>query len=40
MITAGVDIGSTTTKAVILDDGKPRARVVLPSGNLPGEVAL
>ena len=39
MITAGVDIGSTTTKAVILDDGRVRARTVLPSGNLPGETA-
>ncbi|HOX05439.1 MAG TPA: acyl-CoA dehydratase activase [Planctomycetota bacterium] len=39
MITAGVDIGSTTTKAVILDDGKVRSRTVLPSGNLPGETA-
>lgn len=39
MLTAGVDIGSTTTKAVILDDGKVRSRTVLPSGNLPGETA-
>jgi predicted CoA-substrate-specific enzyme activase len=39
VITAGVDIGSTTTKAVILDDAKVRSRIVLPSGNLPGETA-
>jgi len=39
VITAGVDIGSTTTKAVILDAGCERARIVLPSGNLPGETA-
>jgi predicted CoA-substrate-specific enzyme activase len=40
VITAGVDIGSTTTKAVVLDDGRVRGRVILASGNLPGEVAL
>ncbi|MFH1605122.1 MAG: BadF/BadG/BcrA/BcrD ATPase family protein, partial [Pseudomonadota bacterium] len=39
MISAGVDIGSTTTKAVILDDRVVRAAVVLPSGNLPAQTA-
>jgi predicted CoA-substrate-specific enzyme activase len=40
VITAGVDIGSTTTKVVVLDDGKVRARLVTLSGNLPGQTAL
>jgi predicted CoA-substrate-specific enzyme activase len=40
VITAGVDIGSTTTKAVVLEDGRVRGRTLLPSGNLPGETAL
>ena len=39
MISAGVDIGSTTTKAVILDERVVRAAVVLPSGNLPARTA-
>ena len=39
MISAGVDIGSTTTKAVILDDQTVRASVLLPSGNLPAKTA-
>ena len=39
MITAGVDIGSTTTKSVILDGDTVRASIVLPSGALPGRTA-
>ena len=39
MIFAGVDIGSTTTKAVILDDDTVRAARCEPSGNLPGRTA-
>lgn len=39
MITAGVDIGSTTTKAVILDERRTLAAVLKPSGELPGETA-
>jgi (R)-2-hydroxyacyl-CoA dehydratese activating ATPase len=39
MISAGIDIGSTTTKAVILDEDTVRASIVLPSGDLPAETA-
>ena len=39
MISAGVDIGSTTTKAVLLADGAVLSSVVLPSGNLPAKTA-
>jgi predicted CoA-substrate-specific enzyme activase len=40
MISAGVDIGSTTTKAVILGDEGSRAAVIVPTGNLPGKTAV
>ena len=39
MISAGVDIGSTTTKVVLLDGESVRASLVVPTGSLPGEVA-
>jgi len=39
MISAGVDVGSTTTKAVILDGDTVRAAVVETSGPMPGETA-
>ena len=39
MISAGVDIGSTTTKAVLLYGDEVRGRLVMPSGNLPGRTA-
>ena len=39
MISVGVDIGSTTTKAVVLDGDDIRAQIVVPSGNLPGRTA-
>lgn len=39
MICAGVDIGSTTTKVVLLDGDTVRAAVVVLSGNLPGRTA-
>jgi len=39
VISAGVDIGSTTTKVVILDGEQVRAGLVVPSGNLPGKTA-
>ena len=40
MITAGVDIGSTTTKVAILDDaGRLLAREIVPTGPLPAETA-
>lgn len=39
MISAGVDIGSTTTKTVILDGDNVRGAVLVPSGNLPGRAA-
>jgi predicted CoA-substrate-specific enzyme activase len=39
MITAGVDVGSTTTKAVLLDDGKMLGKVIIPSGSLPAKSA-
>lgn len=40
MISAGVDIGSTTTKVVINDDSKTLASMITPSGDLPGKTAL
>lgn len=39
MIFAGVDIGSTTTKVVLLEDDTIRAARVALSGNLPGRTA-
>ena len=39
MISIGVDIGSTTTKGVVLDGGEVRASLVVPSGNLPAKTA-
>jgi predicted CoA-substrate-specific enzyme activase len=39
MIAAGIDIGSTTTKAAILDGGGVLHTRVLPSGNLPAQTA-
>ncbi|MHC4915731.1 MAG: acyl-CoA dehydratase activase [Planctomycetota bacterium] len=39
MISVGVDIGSSTTKAVLLDGDEVRGRLVVPSGNLPGKTA-
>jgi predicted CoA-substrate-specific enzyme activase len=39
MICAGVDIGSTTTKVVLLEDKTVRASSVALSGSLPGETA-
>jgi len=39
MIAAGVDIGSTTTKAVILEDERIRSSVLLATGNLPARTA-
>jgi predicted CoA-substrate-specific enzyme activase len=39
MISAGIDIGSTTTKAVIFDGVKILASSVMPSGIAPGETA-
>ena len=39
MIAAGVDVGSTTTKTVILDGDAVRAAVLLPTGNLPRKTA-
>jgi predicted CoA-substrate-specific enzyme activase len=39
MITAGVDVGSTTSKAVLLQDGKILGEVVIPSGALPQKSA-
>lgn len=40
MLSAGVDIGSTTTKVVLLDGDEPRGSIVVPTGSLPGETAL
>ena len=40
MISVGVDIGSTTTKAVIVADDGLRAGVIVPTGNLPGKTAV
>jgi (R)-2-hydroxyacyl-CoA dehydratese activating ATPase len=39
MISIGVDIGSTTTKAVVLDGDQIRTQLIAPSGNLPGQTA-
>jgi len=39
MISVGVDIGSTTTKVIILKDGEIVGRTVVPSGGLPGKNA-
>jgi len=39
MITAGLDIGSRTTKAVLLRDGKIAAKSILKTGWLPSAVA-
>lgn len=39
MITAGIDIGSTTTKVVILNEDTVRARRVVPSGAVPARTA-
>lgn len=39
MISAGIDIGSTTTKAVIFDGAKILASSVMPSGIAPAETA-
>ncbi|TET32546.1 MAG: hypothetical protein E3J72_19310 [Planctomycetota bacterium] len=39
MIIAGVDVGSTTSKTVLFEDGKVIGELVIPSGSLPGESA-
>ncbi len=39
MISAGIDIGSTTTKVVILKDSEILASAISPSGDLPGKKA-
>jgi len=39
MISTGVDVGSTTTKAVVLDGRVVRASVLMPTGNLPASTA-
>jgi predicted CoA-substrate-specific enzyme activase len=39
VISAGVDIGSTTTKVVLLDADTVRTSLVVPTGSLPGETA-
>ena len=39
MISAGIDIGSTTTKVVLLDADAVRASLISLSGSLPGETA-
>jgi predicted CoA-substrate-specific enzyme activase len=39
MITAGIDIGSTTSKAVILKDNEIIGQLVIPNGSLPAETA-
>ena len=39
MITAGIDIGSTTCKAVFLEEDKILGEKIIPSGSLPGESA-
>jgi predicted CoA-substrate-specific enzyme activase len=39
MISAGVDIGSTTTKVVLMDEDRSLAARVVPSGSLPGVTA-
>ncbi len=37
MISVGIDIGSTTSKALVLDSAKIRAVVIRPSGALPAQ---
>lgn len=39
MITAGIDIGSTTIKVAILDQDRVLASLVAPAGGLPAETA-
>lgn len=39
MISAGVDVGSTTTKVVLLEGDVVRASLIAPSANLPGRTA-
>ncbi|MDZ7816454.1 MAG: acyl-CoA dehydratase activase [Planctomycetota bacterium] len=39
MISAGVDIGSTTTKVALMRDSELLAARIVPSGNLPGTTA-
>ncbi|MCU0724199.1 MAG: acyl-CoA dehydratase activase [Planctomycetes bacterium] len=39
MISVGIDIGSTTTKAVLLREGAGTAHVLTRTGNLPGQTA-
>ncbi len=39
MISVGVDVGSTTIKVVIVEDGVVRRRRIVPSGNLPARTA-
>ena len=39
MISAGIDSGSTTTKAVILQDQQVLSSVVIPTGELPTDAA-
>ncbi len=40
MIVAGVDVGSTTTKVVVLEGASARASVIVPTSSLPEEAAL
>jgi predicted CoA-substrate-specific enzyme activase len=39
MLSAGIDIGSTTTKVVLLEGDSVRTSLVIPTGSLPGETA-
>lgn len=39
MITAGIDVGSTTTKAVFLDGDAILGQIIIPSGSLPAQSA-
>ena len=39
-IVVGVDIGSTASKAVVLTDGEPAARVIGAGGQKPGQSSL
>ena len=39
MITAGIDVGSTTTKAVFLDGDTILGQIIIPSGSLPARSA-
>jgi predicted CoA-substrate-specific enzyme activase len=39
MITAGIDVGSTTTKAVFLDGDTILGQIIIPSGSLPAQSA-